>query len=181
MSLSPCLHGNQRCVAASDIMAELNASSPEQKQESGAVFGRVLFHALQGRCIVSRPLPEESFFLNFTMTYLGTENFTATGRCPSKGGRRAANALKHVLKALFFSPRADLKALMKSLNLGPSLDEDGHDHQSDEHAEHDHDHDHGGLRLTQEGRREQPSADERNTTWDEVYKPKMAVHERQFQ
>lgn len=62
-------------------MAEVNPSSPEQIQETGAVLGRVLFHALQGRCIVSRSLPEESFFLDYLMTYLGPENFTAMGKC----------------------------------------------------------------------------------------------------
>lgn len=83
MSLSPRLHGNQRCVTASDIMAEVNASAPEQKQETGAVLGRVLFHTLQGRCVVSRSLPKESFFLDYMMTRLELENFTAMGKFPS--------------------------------------------------------------------------------------------------
>lgn len=86
VALSPCLHGNQECVTASDIMAEVNASSPEQIQEAGAVLGRVLFHTLQGRCIVIRSLPQESFFLDYTMRFLGPENFTAQGKCPSGGG-----------------------------------------------------------------------------------------------
>ncbi|CAG10811.1 unnamed protein product [Tetraodon nigroviridis] len=104
-------NGTESCVTARDIMAEVNASSPEQNQETGAVLGRVLFHTLQGRCVASRPLPEESFFLDFLMAHLGTENFTAV----------------------------ELKVLMKSLNLGPRLDaEAGHDHQDDEHAQHDH-------------------------------------------
>lgn len=64
-------------------MAEVNASSPEQKQETGAVLGRALFHTLKGRCVVSRSLPAESFFLDYMMASLGTENFTATGKCPS--------------------------------------------------------------------------------------------------
>lgn len=61
-------------------MAEVSASSPEQKQETGAVLGRVLFHALEGQCILSRSLPEESFFLDYTMNLLGLENFTAVGK-----------------------------------------------------------------------------------------------------
>lgn len=62
---------------------------------------------------------------------------------------------------------------MKSLNLGPRLDnETGHDHQNDEHAEHDH----RGLR--QKSRREQRSTDERNTTWDEVKKKKNKMADR---
>lgn len=81
MSLSPRRHGNQRCVTASDIM--VNASAPEQKQETGAVLGRVLFHTLQGRCVVSRSLPKESFFLDYMMTHLELENFTAMGKFPS--------------------------------------------------------------------------------------------------
>lgn len=85
IALSPCLRGNQVCVTASDIMAELNASSPGQKQETGAVLGRVLFHTLQGRCIVGRSLPQEGFFLDYMMRYLGPENFTAQGKCPSGG------------------------------------------------------------------------------------------------
>ena len=54
---------------------------------------------------------------------------------------------------------------MKSLNLGPSLDnEAGHDHQNDEHSDHDH----RSLRLAQKSRREPQSTDGRNSTWDEV-------------
>lgn len=66
-------------------MAEVNASLPEQKQEAGAVLGRVLFHALEGRCILSRSLPNETFFLDYIMD--GQENFTATGKRPSAGGK----------------------------------------------------------------------------------------------
>lgn len=61
-------------------MAEVNASLPEQTQEAGAVLGRVLFHALKGQYILSRSLPNESFFLEYMMNYLGPENFTATGK-----------------------------------------------------------------------------------------------------
>lgn len=63
-------------------MAEVNASSPEQKGEAGAVFGRMLFHTLEGRCIISRSLPDQAFFLDYLMDYLGPENFTATGKRP---------------------------------------------------------------------------------------------------
>lgn len=67
-------------MTANDIMAEVNASYPDQKQEAGAVFGRVLFHTLEARCIISRPLPEERFFLDDLMSRLGPENFTAAGK-----------------------------------------------------------------------------------------------------
>lgn len=50
---------------------------------------------------------------------------------------------------------------MKSLNLGK---ETGHEHQDDEHVDHDH----RGLRLRSRTR------NERNTTWDQVCKRKMA-------
>lgn len=80
----PYHHGNQSCVTASDIMTEVNASSPDQSQEVGAVLGRVLYHALQGHCFISRSLPEESFFLDYIMDHLGSENFTVGGNCPSE-------------------------------------------------------------------------------------------------
>ncbi|XP_029299362.1 zinc transporter ZIP4 [Cottoperca gobio] len=91
----------ESCVTASEIMTEVNAS-PDQGQEVGAVLGRVLFHALQGHCVISRSLPEESFFLDYIMERLGSENFTV----------------------------GDLEALMKSLNIGNQHEhghhEDGH-------------------------------------------------------
>lgn len=77
--------GEQTCVTAGDIMAEVNASSPAQIQETGAVMGRVLFHALQGQCIVSRSLPNDTFFLDYMLNHLGLENFTTAGKCPSGG------------------------------------------------------------------------------------------------
>lgn len=85
--LIPPLHhrcGNQSCVTASDIMAEVNASAPDQKQEVGAVLGRVLYHALRGHCFISRSLPEESFFLDYIIDRLGSENFTVGGKCPAQ-------------------------------------------------------------------------------------------------
>lgn len=82
--LLPYCHGNQSCVTASDIMSEVNASSPDQSQEVGAVLGRVLYHALRGRCFTSRSLPEESFFLDYILSRLGSENFTVGGKCTSE-------------------------------------------------------------------------------------------------
>lgn len=65
-------------------MTEVNASSPDQRQEVGAVLGRVLYHALQGRCFISRSLPEEGFFLDYIMDHLESENFTVAGKCPAE-------------------------------------------------------------------------------------------------
>ncbi|TNN47386.1 Zinc transporter ZIP4 [Liparis tanakae] len=70
----------ESCVTADDITTEVNPSSPDQRQEVGAVLGRVLYHALQGHCFISRPLPEESFFLDYIMERLGPENFTVEGK-----------------------------------------------------------------------------------------------------
>ncbi|XP_061520889.1 zinc transporter ZIP4 isoform X1 [Phycodurus eques] len=114
----------ESCVEASDVMSEVGAPSAEQTQAAGAVLGRVLYHALRGRCFQS--LPEESFFLDYIMHRLGSENFTI----------------------------ADLEAVMKSLDVGPSL-EWSHGPEEDEHAHDDHDH----------GRRRQHS--EANGTWEE--------------
>nr|XP_046274407.1 zinc transporter ZIP4 [Scatophagus argus] len=92
---------SESCVTASDIMAEDEASSPDQRQEVGAVLGRVLYHALRGQCLISRSLPEESFFVDYIMNHLGSENFTVQ----------------------------DLEALMSSLSIGPvHEDEHNHDH-----------------------------------------------------
>ncbi|XP_031722441.1 zinc transporter ZIP4 [Anarrhichthys ocellatus] len=91
----------ESCVTAGDITTEVNASSPDQRQEVGAVLGRVLYHALQGHCFVSRALPEESFFLDYIMDHLGSTNVTV----------------------------GDLEALMRSLHLGHQEDEHAdHDH-----------------------------------------------------
>uniref|UniRef100_A0A3Q3XKA4 Zinc transporter ZIP4 N-terminal domain-containing protein n=1 Tax=Mola mola TaxID=94237 RepID=A0A3Q3XKA4_MOLML len=80
----PC---GKSCVTASDIMGEVDASSPDQRQEVGAVLGRVLYHALGGRCFPGQPLPEESFFLDSVLKQLGSENFTLEGKCPSQTQR----------------------------------------------------------------------------------------------
>lgn len=68
-------------------MGEVDASSPDQRQEVGAVLGRVLYHALGGRCFPGQPLPEESFFLDSVLKQLGSENFTLEGKCPSQTQR----------------------------------------------------------------------------------------------
>ncbi|XP_068603544.1 zinc transporter ZIP4 [Brachionichthys hirsutus] len=107
---------NESCVAASAIMAEVNASAPNQKQEVGAVLGRVLYHALLGRCFTERRLPNESFFLDYILQHLGSEVFNVT----------------------------DLEALMKSLHIGPDWHhehEQDHDHDHDEGEDGHHDHD----------------------------------------
>uniref|UniRef100_A0A3Q1F6U6 Zinc transporter ZIP4-like n=1 Tax=Acanthochromis polyacanthus TaxID=80966 RepID=A0A3Q1F6U6_9TELE len=83
-------HGNQSCVTASVIMAEINATSPAQDQEVGAVLGRVLYYALQGRCFTAESLPEESFFLHYIMHKLGSDNFTVEGK---------SSAQKHTKKS----------------------------------------------------------------------------------
>ncbi|XP_073340039.1 zinc transporter ZIP4 [Pagrus major] len=142
-------HGNQSCLTAIDIMTEVNASSPDQRLEVGAVLGRVLYHALLGRCLISRSLPEESFFLDYIMDRLGSENFTVT----------------------------DLEVFMRSLNLGPNPEED-HDHDHDHDHGHDHGHNHGhdhhedeqdhsGLRQRKRSSHEHHEVHEGNTTWDQ--------------
>ncbi|XP_049606538.1 zinc transporter ZIP4 [Syngnathus scovelli] len=60
----------ENCITSSDIMLEV-----EETQVAGAVLGRVLYHALRGRCF--QTLPEESFFLDY-IVHLGSENFTIT-------------------------------------------------------------------------------------------------------
>ncbi|KAM3596490.1 uncharacterized protein V6R79_015500 [Siganus canaliculatus] len=95
---------NGSCVSASEIMSEVNATAPDQNLEVGAVLGRVLYYALQGRCFVKKALPGESFFPDYIMTHLGSANFTV----------------------------ADLESLMTLLSIGPQT-EDEHDHDH-EHA-----------------------------------------------
>ncbi|XP_008420375.1 zinc transporter ZIP4 [Poecilia reticulata] len=93
---------NKSCVAASSIMVEVDPLFPDQKQEVGAVLGRVLYYALLGYCFSDESLPEESFFLDYIMTQLGSENFTVH----------------------------DLEVLMTNLNIGSEGDHD-HDHNED--------------------------------------------------
>lgn len=52
----------------------------EASPEVGVVLGRVLTHALLGHCFSAHPLPEESFFLDFIMDHVGSENFTVEGK-----------------------------------------------------------------------------------------------------
>lgn len=67
---------------------------------------------------------------------------------------------------------ADLQALMKSLNLGPSLDnESGHD-DHDGHADPHADHDHTGARRKKRSSHEYHMEPEGNNTWDQVGRSK---------
>ncbi|XP_034017386.1 zinc transporter ZIP4 [Thalassophryne amazonica] len=100
---------SQNCVTPSAIMTEVNVAAVDQRAEVAAVLGRVLYHGLRGDCFVGRSLPEESFFLDYIMKRLGSENFTAE----------------------------DLEGLMRSLNLGP-IDQYEYDHHDDGHVGHDH-------------------------------------------
>lgn len=59
-------------------MSEVGAPSAEQTQAAGAVLGQVLYHALRGQCF--QALPDESFFLDYIMHRLGSENFTIAGK-----------------------------------------------------------------------------------------------------
>ncbi|CAI5690894.1 unnamed protein product [Oreochromis niloticus] len=126
---------SENCISADDIMAQVNASSGDQKQEVGAVLGYVLYHALQGHCFTDQSLPDESFFVNYIMEQLGSENFTVL----------------------------DLKALMKSLNIGPSSEEDhGHAHTADEHADHD-----DGVQRWRKRSSDSVEGRESNNTWEQ--------------
>ncbi|KAF3707370.1 Zinc transporter ZIP4 Solute carrier family 39 member 4 Zrt- and Irt-like protein 4 [Channa argus] len=102
----------ERCITIGEIMTEVNASTTDQTQEVGAVLGRVLYHVLQGHCFITESLPEESFFLDYIMERLGSENFTVE----------------------------DLEAFMRTLNLGLDLEdsEHEHDHKVDGRADPDH-------------------------------------------
>ncbi|XP_027890969.1 zinc transporter ZIP4 [Xiphophorus couchianus] len=90
---------NKSCVAASSIMEEVDPLFPDQKQEVGAVLGRVLYYALLGYCFSGQSLPEENFFLDYIITQLGSENFTVH----------------------------DLEVLMTNLNIGSEDDHDHND------------------------------------------------------
>uniref|UniRef100_A0AAX7V8C0 Zinc transporter ZIP4 n=1 Tax=Astatotilapia calliptera TaxID=8154 RepID=A0AAX7V8C0_ASTCA len=74
--------------------SEVDASSGDQKQEVGAVLGYVLYHALQGHCFADQSLPDESFFVNYIMEQLGSENFTILGksRCKLYNGCLSASS-----------------------------------------------------------------------------------------
>ncbi|XP_029023786.1 zinc transporter ZIP4-like isoform X2 [Betta splendens] len=99
---------NESCVTASDIMTEVSAPG-ERTPDAGAALGSVLYRALRGDCFVSRPLPDESFFLDDIMARLGSENFTVE----------------------------ELRTFMRTLNIGPDSEENhDHEHQSDESSHH---------------------------------------------
>lgn len=138
---------NESCITASSIMA--NTSTPDQRQEVGAVLGRVLYHSLKGECFDSPLLPTESFFLDYILNSLGSENFTVE----------------------------DLEALMATLNLGPSHSHDhgdgGHDHH--QHGTHEHaGHEHAGRRLA---KRSSPEQHEGNSNWNEsCFSAKELLH-----
>ena len=63
-------------------MAEINppTAGTGQEVERGAVFGRVLYHALIGRCFTRHALPEEGYFLGYIMEQMGSDNFTVGGK-----------------------------------------------------------------------------------------------------
>uniref|UniRef100_A0A665T8C7 Zinc transporter ZIP4 n=1 Tax=Echeneis naucrates TaxID=173247 RepID=A0A665T8C7_ECHNA len=71
----------ESCVGAADIETEVNESSPDMGMEAGAVFGRVLHHALQGRCFVNQSLPEETFFLDYILEHLGLTSRLGSEDC----------------------------------------------------------------------------------------------------
>ncbi|XP_029918812.1 zinc transporter ZIP4-like [Myripristis murdjan] len=132
---------NESCVTPSAIMAAVNASSAGASEiEVGAVMGRVLYHALQGHCFINRFLPEESYFLDYIMQRIGSEDFTIH----------------------------DLEALMRSLKLGPSLEkehEHEHKHHEDEHHEDEHaDHDHSDQRRRKRSTHEHQEEHRGNNT-----------------
>lgn len=58
----------------------------------------------------------------------------------------------------------DLKALMKSLNIGPSSEEDhGHAHTADEHTDHD-----DGVQRWRKRSSDSVEGRESNNTWEQV-------------
>lgn len=105
---------SERCLGVGEFMQQVSESSGHEEQEVGAVLGGVLYHSLLGHCFVTTSLPEESFFLDYIIEHLGSENFTVE----------------------------ELKTLMKSLQLGPKPEKDhGHDHHGEDgHDNHNHNH-----------------------------------------
>ncbi|RVE67244.1 hypothetical protein OJAV_G00115620 [Oryzias javanicus] len=98
---------NQSCASAASFVQDGAAAPQLQQQEVGVVLGRVLVHALLGRCFSTHPLPEESFFLDSIMVRVGSENLTVEG----------------------------LEALMMMLNIGPGEDHEHHHHHHHHHEE----------------------------------------------
>lgn len=68
----------QSCITSADIIG--NTSTPNQQHEVGAVLGLVLSHSLEGDCFDSQSLPAESFFVDYILNRLGSENFTVAGK-----------------------------------------------------------------------------------------------------
>lgn len=146
------LHGNKSCVTASDIMTEVNPSSG-QTQDVGEVLGYVLYHALHGRCFISQPPPDESFFLDYIMARLGSENFTVEGKrsaqtlCAHACGSQIINGAEtRSLSCHLHLCYVELATFMRTLNIGLDSEED-----------HEHDHEHN------------PSGRE-NSSWAQVRK-----------
>ncbi|KAF7664095.1 hypothetical protein LDENG_00189060 [Lucifuga dentata] len=133
----------ESCVSPTDIMAEVSATSAGQEQEVGAVLGYILFHALQGHCFISHSLPEESFFLEYVMGRMGSENFTIS----------------------------DLKTLMRSLNLGPNLGEHDHEHEGEHEDEHgdEHGYEHGPEHGDDDSHQDQSSGRRRKRMISHVH------------
>lgn len=158
-----------------------NTSTPDERQEVGAVLGRVLYHSLRGECFDSQILPAESFFLDYILSYLGSENFTIEGKHPSCNVEvflchklklldqqlNPAVVFHNSLFLLLLLFPADLEVLMARLNIGPSH---GHDHEDNhQHRAHDHTHhDHTGLRLKKRSSPEHHMEREGNSSWDQV-------------
>lgn len=133
---------SEGCVGASDILREVSGLSGHEEKDVGAVLGHVLYHALKGHCFVTPSLPEESFFLDYIMEHLGSENFTV----------------------------GELKSLMKSLKLGLDSEKDlEHDHadHNDQHQEDGHfNHDHADKRRKR-SIHEHTEEHGTNTTWEQ--------------
>lgn len=133
------------------------AVAPEQQQEVGVVLGRVLVHALQGRCFSAHFLPEESFFLDSIMDRVGSENLTVEGK---DGPNRTSTGLLLALMTERFCCRsAGLEAVMMMLNIGPGED---HEHALRTNDHHHHHEEQRGRSKRSTGRHED------NSTWEQV-------------
>ncbi|XP_036410920.1 zinc transporter ZIP4, partial [Megalops cyprinoides] len=68
---------NEHCLTGSDIAEESNVSVSDAAPHSiGAVFGAIVYHALQGDCMAAQALPEEDYFLDFIFNHFGSDNMT---------------------------------------------------------------------------------------------------------
>ncbi|KAG7458249.1 hypothetical protein MATL_G00236110 [Megalops atlanticus] len=117
---------NEHCLTGSDITEESNVSLSDAAPHSiGAVFGAIVYHALQGDCMAAQALPEEDYFLDFIFNHFGSDNMT-----------------EH-----------DLEDLMMHLKLGGNHEHGHHEHGHHEHGRSGH-HSHGGGRSPVPGRKE---------------------------